>query len=373
MSPFYLILLCVIGLYVLLIFAFIIGFDCLDNELKKSDPKINFSIIIPFRNEAKHLLNLLNSIKALVYDDAKFEVLLVNDDSSDDSVAIIEAFKVKNTLLNIQVIDNNRSSNSPKKDAISTAIKHTKHAWVISTDADCILPNQWLNCYNDFINMHDPNMIIAPVSFNSNETFLQQFQLIDFLSMQGTTIGGFGIHQPFMANAANFGYKKDLFLHLNGFENNNDIASGDDVFLLENFIKHNKRKVLFLKNTNALVTTFPTDTWSALINQRKRWAAKATHFKNPFTKFIGIVVFLANFAYILALLFTLYNIFFIEAVVLKIAIDSCLIYKTTKFYHQKIKPVAYLKTVLSYPFFTAYIAVTSMLTTFEWKDRAFRK
>ena len=79
-------------------------------------------------------------------------------------------------------------------------------------------------------------MIVAPVSLESNTTFLQQFQLIDFLSMQGATIGGFGIQQPFMANGANLAYQKELFIKLNGFENNNTIASGDDVFLLENFM-----------------------------------------------------------------------------------------------------------------------------------------
>lgn len=373
MILFYTISLCIIGLYVLLIFGFIIGFDCLKSDLKKNVQKTKFSIIIPFRDEAKHLPGLLNSILKITYNVSNYEILLVDDESSDDSVAIIESFKLKNPQFNIQIINNQRHSNSPKKDAISTAIQFTKHNWIISTDADCILPTQWLNSYNDFINTYDPNMVIAPVSFNSDPTFLQQFQLIDFLSMQGSTIGGFGIRQPFMANGANFGYKKDLFIKLNGFEDNNNIASGDDVFLLENFIKHDKEKVLFLKDIKALVTTFPTESWVALINQRKRWAAKATHFKNPFTKFIGIVVFLANFVYILSLLFAISESNFLWLILLKIAIDTSLIYKTARFYQQKITTVAYIKTVLLYPFFTAYVAITSMLTTFKWKDRAFKK
>lgn len=373
MMFFYTLALSIIGIYVLLIFGFIIGFDNLKDDLKKSAKKTKFSIIIPFRNEAKHLSGLLNSILEMTYETSNYEVVLVDDESTDNSVTIIEAFKLKNPQFNIEIINNNRHSNSPKKDAINTAIKIAKYDWIISTDADCILLNQWLNCYNDFINTYDPNMIIAPVSFNSNATFLQQFQLIDFLSMQGATIGGFGIRQPFMANGANFGYKKDLFIKLNGFENNNDIASGDDVFLLENFIKHNKKKVVFLKNIKTLVTTFPTESWTALINQRKRWAAKATRFKNPFTKLIGVVVFLANFIYILALLSVLYNYKFLWVILLKIVIDTTLIYKTANFYQQHINPLAYIKTIILYPFFTAYIAIISMLTTFEWKDRAFKK
>jgi cellulose synthase/poly-beta-1,6-N-acetylglucosamine synthase-like glycosyltransferase len=352
---------------------FTIGFDSVKNNSKKHSTCIPFSIIIPFRNEEKQLPGLLRSISELAYDVSLFEVLLVNDDSSDNSIQLIKVFKRQNPHLTISIIENNRCSNSPKKDAISTAIKLTKHEWIIGTDADCHLPINWLKCYSNFISTHNPNMVVAPVCFKSNTTFVQQFQLIDFLSMQGVTIGGFGIQQPFMANGANLAYKKDIFLKLNGFENNNAIASGDDVFLLENFITHKKDRVLFLKDKNALVTTFPVNSWKALINQRKRWAAKATHFTNTFTISVGLLVFLANCISITTLFLVFINTNFIWLFVLKISIDTILIYKTAYFYQQKISMMAYFKTLLFYPFFTAYIAISSMLTPFEWKDRAFKK
>ena len=352
---------------------FTIGFDRLKNNSQKQNTHTPFSVIIPFRNEAKHLPGLLQSISRLNYDTSLFEILLIDDDSSDASVQIIEAFKSQNPQLSISVVENMRSSNSPKKDAITTAIKHTKLDWIISTDADCILPTDWLNCYSNFIHSHDPNMVVAPVSLKSNTTFLEQFQLIDFLSMQGATIGGFGIQQPFMANGANLAYQKELFIKLNGFENNNTIASGDDVFLLENFIAYQKNKVLFLKDEGALVTTFPVSSWHTLINQRKRWAAKATHFSNSFTKIVGVLVFLANCCMMLSIIASVFNTNFIWVFLLKISIDTILIYKTANFYQQKINTISYFKTLIFYPFFTAYIAITSMLTTFEWKDRAFKK
>ena len=365
--------LCVIGCYFLLILMFTIGFDKLENNYTNNQPCISFSVIIPFRNEANHLPGLLQSISEFNYDTSLFEILLVDDDSTDESVQLIKAFKTQNSQFSISIIENKRQSNSPKKDAITTAIKSTEFKWIISTDADCILPKNWLNCYSNFIDANDPNMVIAPVSLKSNTTFLQQFQLIDFLSMQGATIGGFGIQQPFMANGANLAYQKELFIKLNGFENNNSIASGDDVFLLENFLDYQKEKVLFLKDRDALVTTFSVSTWNALVNQRKRWAAKATHFSNPFTKLVGLLVFVANGISILSLLFTIFNINFIWIFLLKTIIDTILIYKTANFYQQKISELAYFKTLIFYPFFTASIAITSMLSPFEWKDRAFKK
>lgn len=373
MITFFTVCLCITICYSLLILIFIIGFNQLKKNNCNHNTPIPFSIIIPFRNEAEHLPSLLKSIASLEYNTSDFEVILVDDASSDASVEIIKTFQLKHPKLSIDIISNNQYSNSPKKDAISTAIKITTYNWIMSTDADCILPKSWLTCYSNFIQKHDPNMVIGPVGFKSNKSFLHQFQLIDFLSMQGATIGGFGIRKPFMSNGANFAYKKDVFNQLNGFENNNIIASGDDVFLLENFLAYQKDSVLFLKDKNALVHTFPVNSWSELTNQRKRWAAKATHFNNTFTKLVGILVFLTTFVFIFSLIAVFFNLNFLWILILKILVDSVLIFKTANLYQQKAHFIPYFKTVLFYPFFTSYIAVVSMLTSFEWKDRAFKK
>jgi len=369
----YIICTLIIGMYFFLILLFIIGFDNVNKPIGNRPPQTHFSIIIPFRNEAKRLPHLLASIATIEYRKNLFEVILVDDDSSDDSIKLINNFCADNPDIDIQLLNNIRSSNSPKKDAISIAIPKAKYDWIVSTDADCVLPPLWLTSFNTSIIVNKPNMLVAPVSFKCTTSFLAQFQLTDFLSMQGATIGGFGIQQPFMANGANLAYRKDLFLTLNGFEDNNFIASGDDVFLLENFIAYDKTKVLFLKNTEALVTTFPTNTWTELIQQRKRWAAKATHFKNPFAKGIGVVVFLANCIVVFSFIMGFRNLQFLWLLIPKIIIDTILIYKTARLYQEQLKSISYLKTVILYSFFTAFIAVSSMFGSFEWKERSFKK
>lgn len=363
----------IIGMYCFLIVLFITGFNQLKEYHVNQEYLTRFSVIIPFRNEAKQLPNLLTSIATLKYPKHYFEVILIDDDSSDNSVQLINQFCANNPDVNIQLINNIRSSNSPKKDAISVAIPLTKNDWIVSTDADCILPPLWLASFNTYITTNTPNMVVGPVSIKGDSSFLSQFQLIDFLSMQGATIGSFGVKRPFMANGANLAYRKDLFLKLNGFEDNNFIASGDDVFLLENFTAYDKTKVLFLNNIKALVTTFPTNTWADLIQQRKRWAAKATHFKNPFAKGIGMLVFLANCIALISFIMGLFNIKLLLFLIPKIITDTILIYKTANLYQEVLKPISYIKTVILYPFFTAFIAISSMFGSFNWKDRNFKK
>ena len=363
----------IVGIYTLLIILFIVGFDKVKVDTKNHEFLTRFSVIIPFRNEANRLPKLLVSIAELEYTKSFFEIILVDDDSTDDSVQFINDFCTDNPDIDIQLIKNIRSSNSPKKDAISIAIPKAKYDWIVSTDADCILPTSWLTSFNNSIVTNKPNMLVAPVSFKCTSSFLSQFQLTDFLSMQGATIGSFGIQQAFMANGANLAYRKDLFLTLNGFEDNNFIASGDDVFLLENFIAYDKSRVLFLKNIEALVKTFPTDTWAELLQQRKRWAAKASHFKSPFAKGIGVIVFFANCLVIFSLIMGFFNQQLLWLLIPKIVIDTILIYKTAHLYQEQLKLISYFKTVVFYPFFTVFIAVSSMFGSFKWKGRNFKK
>jgi hypothetical protein len=73
--------------------------------------------------------------------------------------------------------------------------------------------------------------MIAGVTYDC-KTASHHFQQLDLVSLQGATIGSFGIGKGFMCNGANLAYKKSLFQELNGFRNDT-IASGDDVFLLQ--------------------------------------------------------------------------------------------------------------------------------------------
>src|SRR5690606_9976312 len=205
---------------------------------------------------------------------------------------------IKNHLMSsdvdFKILQNKRKSKSPKKDAISTAIEDAKYEWILTTDADCLLHQLWLNCYNSFINQKDSNMISGPVAYYSIHTFLDKFQAFDFLSLIGATIGGFGLKTPFLSNGANLAYRKDFFKILNGFDGNTDIASGDDVFLLQKAIEKHSGSVLFLKAKEATVFTKPQPDFSSLKSQRVRWASKTTHYKNFFGKLTGLLVLLMN-------------------------------------------------------------------------------
>jgi biofilm PGA synthesis N-glycosyltransferase PgaC len=373
------IFLILIASYAVLIGCFIFGLDRLKNISKilnreeSSQTSTPFSIVVPFRNEAERLPALLRSIAALAYKPEYFEVILINDDSTDDSVKIIKEFAREFPVLIISVVDNIRTSIAPKKDAITTAIDLAKHEWIITTDADCLLPRLWLQSFHSFILKTKVEFIVAPVIYKTSSSFIDQYQLLDVLSLQGITMGSFGLGTGLLCNGANLAYTKPLYKALNGFENNKHIASGDDIFMLENVQSQFPEKVGYLANKEAIVTTFPETSWKALISQRVRWAKKTGKQKSSLIKLIGLIVFAVNLT-ILLLPFYLFlyqeSLWFgISALILKIIIDYLLLQKSGQFFGRNISVVHVFIHFYSYALVSTWVVLKSLFTNYTWKDR----
>jgi len=363
--------------YCLLITSLIIGFDLV--PVFRSEETIHnncFSIIIPFRNEATQLPKLLKSIGALNYPFKNYEFIFVDDDSEDHSVKIIEKFFI-NTQNNIKIVTNSRKTNSPKKDAINTAIHNATFDWIITTDADCLVPKNWLLSFDGFIKKNQPKLIAGPVTYSSKNNFLERFQHLDFLSLIGSTIGGFGIRKPFLCNGANLCYEKQIFLEVGGFEGNTNIASGDDIFLLEKIVQKHPTDVHYLKSKDAIVTTQPQPTFKQLTDQRTRWAAKSTAYKNNFSKLVSFAVLAMNVLVIVLFLGSLFKINSWQLLLLifsiKFCLDLILLFKTSVFFKQQHILKYYILSSLLYPLFIMFVIINSLKSGYSWKGRVFQK
>lgn len=332
-----------------------------------------FTVIIPFRNEEHRILPLLESINGLIFPKSSFEVLFVNDDSTDASVSLIS--ENLNPTIDFQILKNKRVSKSPKKDAITLAIVNSKYEWILTTDADCELNENWLETYSNFIAIENPSLICGPVKYKSNGSFLHAFQQLDTLSLQWVGMGSFGLLNSLLANGANMAYSKDFFIDLDGFVGNNGIASGDDIFMLEKAKKENPEGVRFLKNRNAIVTTQPENTWTNLINQRVRWASKTKNVDNLFSKIIGLLVFLANAIIIAGIFWVLFYPFMLWHVLiyfmLKLVLDAMVLYRSAGFFKVRLGFISVVKSTVVYPLITVAVVINSLRGNYIWKGRNF--
>ncbi len=373
------VIVCITLLYTILIISLAIGFN--NTPIFSSEninPETKFSIIIPFRNEEKHLPRLLNSISKVNYPTSHFELIFIDDDSTDASVEVINHFfEASHQSISFSDIDNALISNSPKKDAITLGVSRAKHPWIITTDADGEVNPKWLQAFDAYIQKHKPVAIAAPVKGEKANNFLQTFQQLDILSLQATTLGLFGLGKPLLCNGANFAYSKEAFLKVEGFTDNNTIASGDDIFLLEKFVKKYPKKVAYLKSHNAIITTRLEENWRAIIQQRVRWASKTTKQKSTFIKITGFVVVAINFLFVIlgiTSFFDFYYFYFLASLfLLKFMLDYMLLTKTKEVYNSRISNIHFLVSSLIYPFLNLLIFTKSLFGNYQWKNRKFKK
>lgn len=367
----------IITIYCLAIVALFYGFTKVNSfDYLGVKPKTKFSIVVPFRNEAENLPNLLYSFSKLNYPNDLFEVILV-DDASDFRFQINDFRPERQRTgeaFQISLIDNIRVSNSPKKDAITTAIQSVNNDWIITTDADCVVNKNWLLALDNYIQLHKVLMIAGAVSYDCQDSFLHHFQQLDLASLQGATIGSFGLKKGFMCNGANFAYTKLFFQELNGFEGNDNIASGDDVFLLQKAIARFHEKVHYLKSQDTIVITKPLNDWKSLFYQRVRWASKTGSYQSRFGKGLGLVVFGGNLVWVLGFGFWVLGLISFQYIILlfllKFTVDSILIYKANHFLTKNRMRYLILGS-LFYPLFSVSVALYSLFGKYEWKGRRF--
>jgi cellulose synthase/poly-beta-1,6-N-acetylglucosamine synthase-like glycosyltransferase len=363
-------------MYIFFIVRLIIGYGKVRSfAFQNTVPKTTFSIVVPFRNEADNLPTLLESIKNIDYPKTMFEVIFIDDFSKDDSEKTIYGWRMENGEYHITLIESVRISKSPKKDAIARAVPIVANQWIVTTDADCILPKNWLKVMNDFIMSNDVEMLAGPVIYNGKMRLSHHFQQMDLLSLQGSTIGAFGLGKAFMCNGANFAYSKKLFNDLRGFAGNNNTASGDDVFLLQKAMAACPEKVHYLKSKEAIVTTKPVNGWINLFFQRVRWGSKAVQYEHEFGEMLTWAVFLGNASLVTFFCLAVAAKFPWEAIAIlfgvKFLFDTVLLAQANRFLRKGRFFFPLLCSAI-YPFFCTLVAVYSLVGIYKWKGRTLR-
>jgi len=229
-----------------------------------------FSILVPARNESKNIINCIEAILAQDFPKEQFEVIFINDHSTDDTLELVNEKFVKS----IRIIDLEDYKVFGKKAALKEGLKKAKGNWIITTDADCMVGKHWLIQFSNSIVTDDPIFCCGPVSFSIHNTNIEHFQQLDLIGMMGVTAGGIFRKSSYLANGANLAYKKSVFNEVNGFDGIDKKASGDDMLLLQKVVKKYPDQITFIKSTESIVQTSPEKNLQTFFNQRLRWASK---------------------------------------------------------------------------------------------------
>ncbi len=341
-----------IGLFTLYLLGKKKANDKIKNQSGEKYQTEYISVIIPFRNEEAHLPELIKSIQQLSKQPLEF--IWVNDHSTDKSVSILET-KLTNqnhTLLHLP------EELTGKKNALTFGILKAKGEYILTWDADITVRS---NFFQQLESYAIKALSILPVEMkktnNKTAFFANEFQFLNQLNY-----AVFGLKRPILANGANLLFDKTIFNQLQPYQNNLNIASGDDQFLLKQF-RENKQSVSYFQDNALTVKTKTPTTINHCFNQRIRWASKTQKVNDSLANVIGVLGMVYHFSPILFLSLS-FN-YFLFPFLLKTIFDFIILEQ--KFNPRNISS-SFIFSFL-YPFYVVTLGIVTLFTKAEWKDR----
>lgn len=336
-------------------------------------PDAFISVIIPARNEEQNIKACLESILSGSYPKDKFEIIVIDDHSTDGTANVVQGFAgVQLIKLADHVTDRDKIV-AFKKLALSKGIEASKGELVVTTDADCIVPKDWLRNIAAIYEQEHAVMVVAPVDFTTNGSVVENFQAIDFMSMQGITAA---VHQKKMgnmSNGANLAFSREAYNKVEGYKGIDHLASGDDFLLMMKLQKEYPGRISYLKSQEAIVRTAPQPDWSSFFNQRIRWASKSGKYDDPKMTRMLMLVYLFNLSFLVIFIAGFFNVYafgvFVAMVAWKTIVEMTYLIPVSEFFAKK-------KLLNTYPFLQplhiGYIIIAGflgMVGKYQWKGR----
>ncbi len=356
-------------IYSLLIFYYWLIWRSIPDYIPSATlPKTTITVIIPVRNEEENIGPLLQALQKQTYPAHLFQVIVVDDHSTDATTSIVLQFpSVKLIQLNEDNI------NSYKKKAIETGIAAATGELIVTTDADCLPSPGWLRLLAAFKEEKQAVFIAAPVVINCNSSVVQLFQAMDFMVLQGITGAAVYKKSLSMCNGANLAYEKKVFAEVNGFTGIDNIASGDDMLLMHKIWKQYPENVHYLKSKEAIVSTQPMKTWKDFFNQRIRWASKAKKYDDKRILPVLLLVYLFNLSFLVLAVSSFFSyhywIYFLGLWIAKTIVELPFFIALSVFFNKQwaiklfffFQPLHILYTILS--------GLFGQFGKYEWKGR----
>jgi cellulose synthase/poly-beta-1,6-N-acetylglucosamine synthase-like glycosyltransferase len=328
-----------------------------------SEPNEFVSVVVACRNEQKHLPKLLACLSKQDYPAHLYEVIVVNDNSTDTTFETASSF-IGN--LSISTINNKGTG---KKKALETGINIASAKLIITTDADCTPGKNWIRTISAFYECNKPDLIICPVQLSPLTGFFGKFQELEFLSLQGITAGTANNGNPILCNGANLAFTKDSYIKHS--ENlHHEIPSGDDVFLLHSNKKDPQSKILWLESTDAFITAASSPTIKSFIRQRKRWISKSGSIKDLYTIILGIVTFVTILLQPILLIAGIFDqdfiMVFVAVFVLKSIPDFLILHNSTSRYGKGSLLKYFFPAQIIYPYYVLIVVLKAIKPDKHW-------
>jgi biofilm PGA synthesis N-glycosyltransferase PgaC len=269
-------------------------------------PEVNIpiSVIISARNESKNLTEYLPYILEQNYPD--FEVVVVNDCSSDNSDEVLEDFQRQYPRLKIVTITEHARFKTGKKFALTLGIKAAKNEHLLFTDADCKPEStNWITRMAAHFT-GDIQLVLGFSPYYRTSGFLNSLIRFETIKTAINYLSAALNGDPYMGIGRNMAYTKTLFFSNKGFAAHMHVLSGDDdLFVNQNGTAANTAIEI---HPETFMYTEAKSSFSALYRQKKRHMGVGKLYKNRHRRLLSFDALSGFFLYILFIISLAANI-----------------------------------------------------------------
>jgi cellulose synthase/poly-beta-1,6-N-acetylglucosamine synthase-like glycosyltransferase len=358
----------VIVLYLCVLAIFFVGAFFYPSFIASAKtPQVPVSIVICARNEEQTIIACLESILKQDYPKQLIELLVVDDASTDATFTLAE-HTLSASQLRYTIIRNETPLG--KKRSLAKAIAASTESLIITRDADTYsVSEHWLSSLAAFHTQEGVDVIIGPIAIEHHRGFLSTLQNLENRILRMISAGSVYYSLPFLNSGANFAFTRAAYNQVGGYGSHLHIASGDDVFFLQEAAKLKSLKIGFLNSVKALVYTYPATTFANLLQQRARWAGKVLKRPTIVALTCGLLIIAANLIFLGALIALFFHpqLQVIQIVIFKAGMDIFLLFLAGLGFEKRPSLFQVLSMVLVYPLYLLASSVAAIFIKSRWK------
>lgn len=344
----------------------------------KSEPQNlpKTAVLIAMRNEQESIAACLQSLSNQNYPTDLYDVFVLNDGSADHSVDIAQTIISKQSNLHLVEIRKEKDGLKGKMNALSQALEQVEHEIILITDADCIVPPNWIRTHISYFS-EDTGMVGGLTSLTPpagmevtgyKASFFGEIQTLDWLYLQTIAAASSNAGKPITILGNNFGFRKKAYDETGGFKKLG-FSVTEDFLLMKTMLQKTNWKIRHTLDHESTIFSKPVKGLGAFLQQRRRWT-RGGRSARPWAYFITGLSLLAHLIMVIIFILQSWKIQTAAGIGLIMGMDYFIIKRGLRFIGQDRLRRSFLPFEIFYIFYLLLFSVWTFIPQkIRWKGR----